>query len=341
MHRSGTSALTGVLSKLGIHPGDALLPAMEGINPKGFWEHAEVVSIHDKLLELLDSSWDDESRLPDQWWYSPIIVPLRDKIISVLRRDFDDHSFWLIKDPRMCRLLPMWHEILHELACQPLYVLSLRSPDEVAHSLRKRDGLSEEASCLLWLNHMLEAEFQTRGQPRAFVAYEQLLVDWRNVVTEIGRTLDLRWPVKIENAATEIDAFLNSSLRHHADSDPMPDHPACRLAQKVFEKISAPLPNAVELDQLRAHTEELVNLVTPWSKRLRHSERQIRILNSQISHLESENARLQAEIGRIKNTVSWQVTKPLRFIWNTLLRPVAPPRTPIAPPQKDPDVSAN
>jgi ubiquinone/menaquinone biosynthesis C-methylase UbiE len=322
MHRSGTSALAGVLSKLGIQPGDSLLPAMVGINPKGFWEHAEVVSIHDQLLDILGSSWDDESPLPDEWWHSSLVAPLRNRIISILRRDFAALPVWLIKDPRMCRLLPMWHEVLSELACQPLFILTLRNPSEVAQSLRKRDDMSEEASCLLWLTHMLEAEFQTRGQRRAFVTYEHLLADWRETVTNIGQTLNLTWPIAIEDAAHDVEKFLDSSLRHHAASDTLPDHPTCHLAQKVFVNLCAPQPNAVQLDQLRAHSEELVNLVTPWSKRLRHSERQIRTLNGRISRLESENASLQAEIRRIKNTVSWQVTKPLRLVWNTFSRPM-------------------
>jgi len=40
-------------------------------------------------------------------------------------------------------------------------------------------------------------------------------------------------------------------------------------------------------------------------------------------------AQLQKEIGRIKSTVSWQITKPLRYVWNWLLRrlPAAFPRS--------------
>lgn len=310
MHRSGTSALTGVLSLLGIHSGDSLQPAMEGVNPKGFWEHAEIISIHAQLLELFGSSWDDENPLPQQWSQSPLTIAIRNKIISVLRRDFGNLPLWLIKDPRMCRLLPLWHEVLRELHCQPLYVLSLRSPAEVAHSLRKRDGLAEEASCLLWLTHMLEAEYQTRSQPRVFVNYERLLADWRGAVANIGQTLNLTWPVAAEDAAPDVEAFLDSSLRHHVSAT-LPDHSACRMAQKGFELLSVPRPDPVELDRLRTQTEELVNLVAPWSKRLRHSERHIK-------NLSAENAALQTDIRRIKSTVSWQITKPLRAFWNVL-----------------------
>jgi len=318
IHRSGTSALAGVLSLLGIELGDALMPAMEGINPKGFWEHAEIVSIHDQLLDVLGSSWDDESPLPDQWWHSSLVAPLRDRIISILRRDFGNLPVWLIKDPRTCRLLPMWHEILSELACQPLFILTLRNPAEVAQSLRKRDDLAEEASCLLWLTYMLDAEFQTREQHRVFVAYEHLLTDWRDTVTNIGQTLNFTWPVSAEDAAHNIESFLDSSLHHHLGCVTLPDHPACQMAQQGFILLSAPIPDPVELDRLRTQAEKFVNLVNPWSKPLHLREKHIHILENQNSRFESENVALQKEIGRIKSTLSWRITSPLRVTWNTI-----------------------
>lgn len=314
MHRSGTSALSGVMNLLGFTPGKSLLPAMDGINPKGFWEHAEIVSIHDELLTLLGSSWDDESLLPDQWWRSSLVAPIRARIISILQRDFGSAPAWLIKDPRMCRLLPMWHELLRELSCRPTYVIALRRPIEVARSLHKRNGITEEASSLLWLIHMLDAEFHTRDLPRVFVSYEELLKDWRSTAACIRQSLGLSWPVPIEDSADKIDAYLDSTLRHHVVTTDLPDHPIHSSAQKAYRLLSAQHPNRTKLDKLRAQTEELVRLVAPWTAQLRLKENQIRGLR----HFESESVMLQNEIARIKHTVSWKITKPFRFIWNVV-----------------------
>lgn len=317
MHRSGTSALTGVLSLLGIHPGESLLPAMEDVNPKGFWEHAEVVAIHNELLEAFDSSWHDEAPLPGEWWKLPAATACRSRIVDVLRRDFGNRAIWLIKDPRMCRLLPLWQDIFRDLACQPRFILMLRNPAEVAHSLRKRDDMPDISSCLLWLTHMLEAEYRTRGLPRAFVNYEDLLSDWRGTTTDIAQTLGLTWPVAIEDAAPSIETFLDPSLRHHASDTVLPEDPASRLARKGFELLSSPALNAEELDRLRNQTEEFVGIVAPLSKLLWHNKGLI----PQNHRLESENAALHSEIKRIKGTLSWRITKPLRWpVWNTLLR---------------------
>jgi hypothetical protein len=301
MHRSGTSALTGVLNLLGIHAGSDLLPPKDGVNPKGFWEHAEIVSIHELLLESLDSSWKDESSLPDQWWLTPKSVEFRDRIINVLRRDFEGVRYWQVKDPRLCRLLPLWDSVFCALGIQPMFIITLRNPSEVASSLRQRDDLPEAASCLLWLTHLLDAEFYTRKKPRVFVSYEQLLTDWRETLSGVSRSFNLTWPTLTDSIASEIDAFLDPSLRHYPQRD-LPNHLSCQLAQQGFALLSNADLNASELDRLRAKTQELVQLVNPWSKRLHRSEKHA----ARLSHIETENAALRAEIGPVKRTVSWR-----------------------------------
>jgi len=324
MHRSGTSALTGVLSLLGIYPGENLLPAMEDVNPKGFWEHAEIVSIHDQLLGALGSAWYDVNPLPEQWWLTPIATECRNKIVSVLHRDFSNHNIWVIKDPRMCRLLQLWQEVFRELGCKPLYILSLREPNEVAHSLLKRDDLEEVESCLLWLTHMLEAEYQTRGQLRTFVNFECLMSDWNKTIDEISATLHLTWPIQVEDAASNINAYLDPSLRHHTVGGGPSLYSLCNLAQEGFKLLSAPTAET-KLDSLRIQTELLARHIAPLSKQLCHSK--LKVLegcqtlasaNSANDAARIEILALQREIFRIKNSVSWQVTKPLRLIQNSM-----------------------
>ena len=58
MHRSGTSALTGMLSLLDFHLGSELME--ESIaNVKGYFESNSLCRINDKLLYQMDSTWDD------------------------------------------------------------------------------------------------------------------------------------------------------------------------------------------------------------------------------------------------------------------------------------------
>ena len=67
MHRSGTSALSGSLSVLGVHQGANLVEAVEGDNPKGYWEPREVVSINNDIFDAFNMHYMDYASFPDDW----------------------------------------------------------------------------------------------------------------------------------------------------------------------------------------------------------------------------------------------------------------------------------
>jgi glycosyltransferase involved in cell wall biosynthesis len=218
MHRSGTSAVTRVLNLLGVELGNNLMPPYRG-NEKGFWEHLGIVSLHDQILARFDSRWDDPAPLPDGWWKDSTVQVLKGRILDVLRRDFSASPLWGLKDPRMCRLLPLWEQIFSELGCEPFYVIMLRNPEEVAASLEKRDGLSGQKSDVLWLDHTIAVESGTRGRPRVFIAYDQLLSDWEKTMTRVSTRLDVNWPRSYADAAPAVAEFLEPNLKHHHAND--------------------------------------------------------------------------------------------------------------------------
>ena len=143
----------------------------------------------------------------------------RRRLVTVLRRDFANSRLWGVKDPRLCRLFPLWKSILAEVRCEPLCVIVTRNPHEVADSLAKRDGFSLTLGYLLWLDHMLSAERFTRGLPRAFVNFASLLADWRSVISEVTGKLDLEWPLSFQQVESEVDEFLSDRLRHQLSTD--------------------------------------------------------------------------------------------------------------------------
>ena len=61
---------------------------------------------------------------------------------------------------------------------------------------------------------MLAAERDTRGLPRVFVGYDDLLADGRGALRRVDAALELGLGEGAEAAA--IDAFLDSDLRHFA-----------------------------------------------------------------------------------------------------------------------------
>lgn len=322
MHRSGTSALAGSLHLLGADAGRHLSVAQENINPRGFWEHVGIEAAHERLLTKLGSGWYDERPLPERWMESHEANKAKQALVSILREEFASSSLWLVKDPRMCRLLPLWKALLAELGVKPIYVLIVRNPSEVAASLARRDDFVEDKSRLLWLSHVLESERETRDQPRLIVSYEALLSNWKRSLAPLievhGLPLALNDPTAVKN----VDNFLEPALRHHSGSSRTKS--GSILANIAFSVYEAMLTGAIDdLDELYVKTSTAIESHAPWLaqvnglvSKLRSCELLRMEQSASLEALNAESKALNAEIVRVKGTVSWRVTAPLRAAWN-------------------------
>lgn len=218
MHRSGTSALTRVLNLCGVDLGEHLMPPAQGNNESGFWEHLGAVDLHERALVELGRSWSDPRNLPADWQASPAAVAAGQRIAELVRTEFAQSPLWAVKDPRMCRFVPLWAKVLADAGIDLKIVFVLRHPDEVVASLERRDGISQHESGLLLLNHFFEAALATVGQTRCAVTYQSLLDDWRGCVDRIARELAIELPLR-ESAADEIERFLDRGARNHHAAD--------------------------------------------------------------------------------------------------------------------------
>jgi GT2 family glycosyltransferase len=215
MHRSGTSALMGVLHLLGVDLGSNFLNPSED-NPRGFFENFDIAQINEKLLTTMNSAWDGLSPLSDKWWIREDIKIHKEEIVKVIQRELRGSVLAGFKDPRISRLLPVWKIIFEEVSMHPHFVILLRNPIEVADSLRKRNGFPLEKSLLLWMNYMLDAEFYTRGLPRVFVSFDDLLKNIEKVIGRISTALNLSFPRNYFDARKDIEQFIEPRLRHHS-----------------------------------------------------------------------------------------------------------------------------
>jgi hypothetical protein len=222
MHRSGTSALTRVLSILGAAlPRHLMSPGPN--NETGFWESQKLVDFHDEVLSELDSAWHDWAALDVLRLTIQRREEVKTRIAEIINDEYGSAALIVVKDPRICRFAPLFLEALTDAGIMPECILVFRNPLEVVQSLACRDGMPPAEASLLWLRHVLDAEAATRGNRRAILFYGDLLKDWRGELrrvrlgTQPGR--GCVWPNSPEDAAEQIDGFLNSALRHHALSD--------------------------------------------------------------------------------------------------------------------------
>ncbi|MFN3326825.1 MAG: hypothetical protein ACK5AZ_25310 [Bryobacteraceae bacterium] len=217
MHRSGTSALAGALSVLGANLGRRLLePAQD--NRLGYFEHAQAVSINERLLAGLGLDWADWRAMPEDWLTHPLAQRMRRVVRRLLAREFGAGGLWALKDPRLCRTFPLWREAAHDVGLDDLRViLAFRHPTEVAASLHKRDRLPASLGVLLWLRHLHEALQASQGLPLCGFDFRQLVADPVAALADVGQRLELQWPAAPETVADRLGAFVRGDQVHHAE----------------------------------------------------------------------------------------------------------------------------
>ena len=175
MHRSGTSAIARGLKVLGVDLGNKLVPAHEGVNDKGFWEDFEIYMLNEEILNSIDHDWDAIAPIQPILFKNEILSSYKQRAVELLKSKIYKKTILGIKDPRFCILLPFWKEIFDHIGAEIGYIIALRNPISVAHSLEKRDNFNFVKSHYLWFNHVVQSVLETEGKPRVVVDYDLLM----------------------------------------------------------------------------------------------------------------------------------------------------------------------
>ena len=209
MHRSGTSAITRLLNMAGAYFGpEGIATPAKPENPKGFWERQDVRQLCDGLLQ--DSGFD--------WWrigsFDVDAIPrdVRERHLGPFRDvllGLDAHRPWVVKEPRLCLLLPLLRPMLEVPIC--LHVT--REPLEVAESIAERNGFPLHVGISLWEVYTLRGLQASTGLPRCHLRYEDLL---RDPVGTLEGVLDWLETEDVQGlhrpSAAEITAFVDPEL---------------------------------------------------------------------------------------------------------------------------------
>ncbi|BBZ69177.1 sulfotransferase family protein [Mycobacterium paraseoulense] len=236
MGRSGTSALTRVLSLCG-----ATLPAgmmgADETNQRGYWEPRESLLLNRSILERRGSAWWDPSlRVLEEGAFTPAERAACTADVAAYLRSLPDAPLLVIKDLQIVVLAEMWFEAAREAGLDVAVVIAVRRPQEVIASLGKATGASPELASALWLKGNLLAERHSRGVPRVFVEYTQLLENWRREVKRISAALEIDLRADEESA---VDEFLTPDLRRNRDSGPVINRFGTDWMSAVYEAMHA------------------------------------------------------------------------------------------------------
>lgn len=207
MHRSGTSALARVLMLL---HGDEPTQVLEAnsANPSGFWESPEINAVNQGLLTDRGTNWHSVSPLDGHVAMPGDIDLIRRSVAS----QFPHARRPVIKDPRICRLVPLWIEALRDEARDFAFPFIVRNPSEVAISLNRRNNFPHALGLNLWLRYYLDAERATRDRNRGLIRYDALLADWRSALRSLREQLQI--DIDLDAGGHAVDAFLTPDLHH-------------------------------------------------------------------------------------------------------------------------------
>ena len=240
-HRSGTSLCAAALESLGA---DLRLPAhyTNDENPRGFFEHPDIVDFNESLLSYLGGSWDNPL------FYGPTAISDADlcEWRARAKRLFDsiygDAAVAAIKDPRLCQLFDFWKPVFLEAGYndRDIFIIHIfRDPIEVALSQQHRaqdnpvyyeiGGRLVEGAAL-WLSLTAQALAQTATLNSCFVAYLDLVTSPELVVKKIADFLGVMPDQRQLQHFCE--DFVDSSLRRNvADVD------ATELVTREFPQV--------------------------------------------------------------------------------------------------------
>lgn len=221
--RSGTSALARVLSLCGAAVPTGLLGATND-NPRGFWEPRVAIHLNESILRSQRSSaYDLSLRAPD----GSVRPEKKDVWIRKITRFFSGlpaAPLVVVKEPKITALTGLWFEAARLAGFDVAAVIAMRHPAESTASIEERASRqnyvqsSPELGSAWWLKYTLLAERDTRGVPRVFVEYANLLEDWRREVKRISTALEIDLEARDDYA---IDEFLSPNLRHHRHCGPV------------------------------------------------------------------------------------------------------------------------
>ena len=343
MHRSGTSAITGVLELLGVDLGDDLMSADEG-NLKGYFENKTFFELNRKLLSEIGSSWNDT------FYHTSKLESVKDKDIAIIkqliRSEFAISDIFSIKDPRLVFLFPVYARALEELNINIKILIPYRNPLEVAGSLKKRNGFSSERGMLLWAYHVVLAEKYTRNYKRIFFSFDKLLNNPSTVIHDISDKLDLNMNEIYKLKKDSISTFLEPNLKHHNITESSKVEKTPLIIKKILyheddynskniEKIFDTLYDELFDYQKIFYNEDIMNKLqflqtsnNTLTKDLKEIKKQRLDLSLKLEKKEKEidNLKLiygskinnlQDKLRRLYNSNSWRVTKPLRLIVNS------------------------
>jgi hypothetical protein len=209
--RSGTSAVSHMLSRLGMEFGDPstfVNPEENSHNPI-FFEQVELNAINDEILAELGGSFIDCDVIPAQSDFTDELrAKFQSRVSAFLADTYSGSARIGLKDPRFCFTLPLWCSLLRESGFELQCVITRRANEAVvASNAQVNRVLEPEHNRRIAVLSSLAASYFVRSHPWVAVDFDMLLDDPRGVAKQLGEFVGSD-PSLIEAASSVIEPRL-------------------------------------------------------------------------------------------------------------------------------------
>lgn len=244
MMRSGTSALTRVLSLAGCTLPQSVFGPTQW-NRTGLWEPVDAAMLNLQFLHRHGIRFPS----PTLQLYEDNALGKDDSEAYITRirgllAGYPRAPVLVIKEICITELVTFWLEAARREGLDPSVVIVVREPEEVHASLnsfpsvKPQGRTSQQYVNALWLKYNLLAEHGSRSVPHVFVSYAKLVHHWRVEIRRIAAALSL----DLTPNEVAIDHFLDPSLQHQRHSGPVID----TFAYSWISRVHTILSNATE-----------------------------------------------------------------------------------------------
>lgn len=216
MHRSGSSCCSGSMQFLGTPVSFGAHHSQEKNrwNAKGFFENELILKFNNSALASVGGLW------KKVWVWNnaekATLMTFVPKLKEIIQTDFlsQKEDYFLIKDPRIIWLYPIYEKVLQDLSVET-YIVHIDRPDnEVAKSLWDPHRLKYPDALRLTELYKTELQKVLAGKPQdkiVHLTYNELLQSPVTVLQKINRLLGLD-PEKVD--ATNVSKFIDRTLKH-------------------------------------------------------------------------------------------------------------------------------
>ncbi|HQQ63761.1 MAG TPA: hypothetical protein PLF22_09335, partial [Pseudomonadales bacterium] len=191
-----------------------MLETEEAINARGFWESQDVVDFNERFLSESGSAWFDlDIELGEKWYNDSSHTETIGFVSGFLKKSLQEEVQLVIKDPRLCYLLPAWLKTINKKTVDIRFIWVNRNAAAVSGSLNRRDGFSSLTGGLIWLRHFFCGLQSIKKFPCLLLDYDSLLEEksTRKVIADFLQC-DPLTPKKWSS-------IVNPGLKRNASSD--------------------------------------------------------------------------------------------------------------------------